>query len=169
MAASQSRPGRLTAVLQRLKIRRLRSRIANGVDCAISSTVSLLGCLFAAEVAVGLRITRRDPNPVRRHGQSASGRETLLLSAPAEQPDPPSLYAARCVEIFGQPAGLCPDNGARPSARTRRQRVTGRSRCVRFPRCKHRHAASRCSTVSVQDWLKLHQPAPFRSRRHRHS
>lgn len=169
MAASQSRTGRLVAILQRLKIRRLSSRIATGVDYAISSTVSLLGCLFAAEVAVGRRITRRDPEPGRHREQSVSYHQTLLLSAPVEQPNPLALYSARCVEFFGRADASCPVNGGRTSARRARQRIIGRSRCVHLPSCKYRHAASRSSKVSVQDWLKLHQPSPFHSRRHRGS
>jgi hypothetical protein len=169
MAASQSRSGRLTAILQRLKIRRLRSRIATGVDYAISSTVSLLGCLFAAEVVVGRRITRRNPEPMRRREADAEHHETPFLPALAERPDPSSLYAARRVEIFGRPVGSCPITGGRAPARHGRKRLTGRARCIHFPRCKYRRAASRCSKVSVQDWLNLHQPPSSRSRRHRDS
>jgi hypothetical protein len=169
MAVSQSRPGRLAGILQRLKIRRLRSRIATGVDYAISSTVSLLGCLFAAEVAVGRRITQRDPEPALHREADAAHQETPLLPALAEQPDSSSVYAARCVEIFGRAAGSCPVTGGRAPARHGRKRLTGRARCIHFPRCKYRCAASRCSKVSVQDWLKLHQPPSSRSRRHRDS
>jgi hypothetical protein len=169
MAASQSRSGRLAAILQRLKIRRLRSRIVTGVDYAISSTVSLLGCLFAAEVAVGRRITRRDPAPVRHREEPASHHETLLVSEPDDRPAAASLYSVRCVEFFGPFAGACPVNGGRNLAPPGRKRITGRARCIHFPRCKYRHTASRSGNVSVQDWLKLQQPSPFRSRRHRDS
>lgn len=150
-------------------MRRLRSRIATGVDYAISSTVTLLGCLFTAEVAVGRRITKRDSEPLPRREDPATHRDTLLLSAPVEQPDSSSLYAARRVEIFGRPAGSCPINGGRLSARPGRQRITGRARCVRFPRCQYHRASSRSSKVSVQDWLKLHQSPSSRSRRHQDS
>jgi hypothetical protein len=168
MAASQSRSGRLTAILQRLKIRRLRSRITTGVDYAISSTVSLLGCLFAAEVAIGRRITRRDPEPALRREADAEHHETPLLPALAEQSDFP-LHTGRRVEIFGRPSGSCPVIGGRAPARHGRKCLTGRARCIHFPRCKYRRAASRCSKVSVQDWLKLHQPPSSRSRRLRDS
>ena len=169
MAASQSRSGRLAAILQRLKMKRLRGRIATGVDYAISSTVSLLSCLFAAEVAVGRRVTRRDPETLRRQESPAAHHETTVLSTPVEQLEESSGYAARCVEFFGRPAGSCPVNGGRLSSGRGRKSVIGRARSIRFPGCKYRRAASRFSKVTVQNWLKLHQPPASRSRRHRPS
>jgi hypothetical protein len=171
MASLQNRPGTVAKVLERLKIKRFRRRIATSVDLALSSTLSLLGCLFAAEVAVGRRITKRDSEPPRRREDPAIRREIFLMSPSAGAAASIKTFVVPRVGFFVRARSRCPDNGVRTPTRPVRRPACGRSRCVHFPRCKDGHAASRRSHLPVQDWLKLNEPLFFLPlhRRHRPS
>ncbi len=146
MSRREDRPSSVVAELPaRLnhQFKRFRNHMATILDYAIYWATGLFCCLFAAEVAVGRKLTKRDPLPVRY------------------RPEPASLNTAagRGVEIFGPASGPCPDNGARAVGRRSRKRGYGYFRCIHFPACKQRHAVSRISNVSVQAWLKSNQPS----------
>jgi hypothetical protein len=159
MALRKDHPGSVAAtILERLKIqlKRLGNHIDLCLDVMFTTTVILLGCLFAAEVALGRRVTQRDPEPRRRRDETGSRREQFLQS-PASLNTP----AGRGVEIFGRSAGKCPDNGGQTADGRTKRRSRGYFRCIHSPSCKNSRALSRFSSFSVQDWLKLNQPSHF--------
>jgi hypothetical protein len=160
-------PGKLRNRL-RGSVKPIRRGIVASLAFTLSTLLTFLGCLFAAEVALGRRVTRRDPEPQRGRGKSAPEGEPLLppiACAPTALPDAP---AGRGVEFFAQPQGECPVLGGRSPIRRAPGLANGFSRCVHFPRCRHRHAASRCSQISVQEWLKLNQSPGSSSHHRRH-
>jgi hypothetical protein len=162
MSRRKDRPGRVAAeLLARLnhQFKRLRNHIATGFDYLIYWATSLFCCLFAAEVAVGRKFTKRDPLPVRYRPEPATRREAFLRQPPAGHPAPLNTAAGRGVEIFGPGSGSCPDTGARAAGHRARKRAYGYFRCIHFPACKQRRKLSRISNVSVQEWLKLNQPS----------
>lgn len=167
MVSLQSRPGLIAAVPKRLKkqFKRLRAPIATSLDYAISSVLSFLGCLFAAEVAVGRRVTRRDPGLERRRQDPVARREQFLQSPAALLlPALDLMSAASRVEFFGQPPVKCPVNGDRAPAHRPGKRAYGHFRCIHFPRCKHRDAGSRLSHGTIQKPLKPSKPRPHQRR-----
>ena len=164
MARRKDRPGSIAAeLLPRLnhQFKRFRNHIATGFDYLIYWAVNLFCCLFAAEVAVGRKLTKRDPLPVRYRPEPAARREEFPCQPPAGNPAPLNTAAGRGVEIFGPSSGPCPDNGAHAAGHRARKRAYGYFRCIHFPGCKHRRMPSRISNVSVQDWLKHNQPSHF--------
>ena len=164
MSRRKDRPGGGAAeFLARLnhQFKRLRNYIATGFDYVIYWASSLFCCLFAAEVAVGRKLTKRDPLPVRYRPGPATRREEFLRQPPAVHPASLNTAAGRGVEIFGHFSGPCPETGAHAAGQRTRRRGFGYSRCIYSPSCKNRRKPSRISNVSVQDWLKLNQPSSF--------
>jgi hypothetical protein len=162
MSRRKDRPGSVAAeLLARLnhQFKRFRNHIATILDYMIYWVASLFCCLFAAEVAVGLKLTKRDPLPVRYRPEPATRREEFLHSPPAGHLAPLNTAAGRGVEIFGHFSGPCPDTGAHAAGHRTRKRGFGYFRCIYSPSCKNRRKPSRISNVSVQDWLKLNQPS----------
>jgi len=162
MASRKDRPGSVAAeLLARLnhQFKRLRNYIATGFDYVIYWAASLFCCLFAAEVAVGRKLTKRDPLPVRYRPEPATRREEFLRSPLAGHSAPLNTAAGRGVEIFGHFSGPCPVTGSHAAGHRTRKRGFGYSRCIYSPSCKNRRQPTRISNVSVQDWLKLNQPS----------
>src|SRR5271169_158572 len=104
MARRKNRPGIVAAeLLARLnhQFKRFRNHIATILDYVIYWAASLFCCLFAAEVAVGRKFTKRDPLPVRYRPEPATRREAFPRQSPAGQPVSLNTAAGRGVEIFG--------------------------------------------------------------------
>ncbi len=169
MARLRMGPGIPGKIRKRLKgsFKPLRRGISSSLAFALFALVGFLGCLFAAEVALGRRVTRRDAELERHRGKPGPEGEELLPSPFARLSAPSNAPAGRDVGFFGQSHGQCPVPGGRASDRRAPGLANGFSRCIHFPPCRHTHAASRFSTVSVQDWLKLNQPPGFRSNHRR--
>jgi hypothetical protein len=163
MASRKDRPDIVAVILERLNIlfERLFTGLFFGVGLTISWATSLLACLFAAEVAIGRKITKRDPEPKRRPDPQIR-RTEFLHSSLAGHSIPLNTAPGRGVEIFGHFSGPCPDTGSHAAGHRTRKRGFGYSRCVYSPSCKNRRKPSRISNVSVQDWLKLNPSSHFR-------
>jgi hypothetical protein len=160
-------PGKLR---QRLKgsVKPLRRGITSSLIFAFEALVTFLGCLFAAEVALGRKVTSREPEPERRHARLGPEGEELEPSPLASLSAPLNTAAGCGVGFFGQSQAQCPITGGRASRPRTLKPANGFSRCVYFPPCPHRHAASRISNYSVQDWLNLNHPRGFQSNPRRH-
>jgi hypothetical protein len=170
MAVRKDRPGSVAeTVLERWKIqfKRLCNLIDICLDVMFTTALILLRCLFAAEVAVGRRITRRDPEPPRRREDPGIRREKFLQSPAFGLPASLNTPAGRGVDIFGQSAGQCPVNGARTAGGRAQRRGRGYFRCIYSPSCRNSDAPPRFSNISLEDWLKLLNQPP--QRRHRRS